>query len=92
MVKQTQQPAGLISVLVNPSAPLGDRHDAALDLGVFDAPEAEMALLQIVLNQSEDDEIADAAGKSLSSIWLRNGRHNADQAKSFHPAARIHFA
>jgi hypothetical protein len=91
MVKQTRQPFGLISVLLNACLPLGDRHDAALDLGAFDAPEAETALLQVVLNLSEDDEIADAAGESLSSIWVRNSRDNAEQVRSFHPAARKFF-
>lgn len=91
MAKQTNQPLGLILVLLNASAPLGDRHDAAMELAAFDAPEVEAALLRVVLNLSEDEEIADAARESLWSIWDRSGQSKANLAEIFHPAARKFF-
>jgi hypothetical protein len=73
------------------TAPLGDRHDAAMDLGAFDTSEVEEALLEVIFNFSEDEEVADAAGESLSSIWARSGRKNTINVASIHPAARKFF-
>ena len=91
MTYQASQPAGLISVLLDSSAPFGDRHDAAMDLGHFNASEAEAALLQVVLNLAEDSDIADAAGESLRSIWSRTGKYDTKLTQSFHPEARKFF-
>ena len=92
MRSKVNQPAGLISVLLNQSAPLGDRNDAAADLGQYDEPEAEAALLQIALDQSIDADIADAAGESLWSILSRWDRSAPASIDSFHPEARKFFA
>jgi hypothetical protein len=91
MTYQAAQPAGLISVLLDPSAPFGDRHDAAMDLGCVVAAEAEAALLQVALNLTEDPDIADAAGESLRSIWSRTGKWDAKLTQLFHPEARKFF-
>ena len=37
----------LMSVLQDRAAPFGDRHDAAMDLGAFDGPEVEAALIAV---------------------------------------------
>lgn len=91
MAHRISQPSGLISVLLDASAPFGDRHDAAMDLGEYDAPEAEAALLQVASDLSSDPDIADAAGESLSSIWMRLSKSNPDLVESFHPEARKFF-
>ncbi|QNN69441.1 hypothetical protein [Thermomonas carbonis] len=91
MTAKTNQPAGLITVVLNQAAPFGDRHDAAMDLGEYDEPEAEAALLQLVQDQSVDPDIADAAGESIWSIWSRQDRSEPALIESFHPEARKFF-
>ncbi len=86
-----EQPAGLIAVLLDVSAPFGDRDDAAMDLAAFGEPAAEAALLKIVLDPSEDEDLADSAGESLREIWTRAGKHDASAVAQMHPAARRHF-
>lgn len=80
---------GLIAVLADSGS--NDRQDAAMDLGAFDDPEAEAALLAVALNHAEDPNIADAAGESLREIWLRNGMDVSGLAASMHPEARKFF-
>ncbi len=92
MSNPAPQSSDLISILLSSSAPFGDRHDAAMDLGEFDAAEAEAALLQVVLNLFEDSDIADAAGESLWSIWTRTGKSDPELAQSFHSEARKYFS
>jgi hypothetical protein len=91
MRKPPGQPEGLISVLLNTEAEFGDRDDAAMDLGEFDEPAAEEALLKVVLSQTEDEGIADRAGESLWQIWKRKGKRDAGIIALMHPAARKFF-
>ena len=88
---RSKQPAGLISVLLDPSADEGSRDDAAMDLGDFDEPEAEEALLRIVLDLSADENLADSAGESVLQIWKRSGKFDADVVARMHPYARRNF-
>jgi hypothetical protein len=91
MRKAPKQPEGLISVLLDRNAEFGDRGDAAIDLGAFDEPAAEEALLKVVLTQTEDEDIADSAGDSLREIWNRKGKYDAALVAQMHPAARKFF-
>ena len=91
MRKPPIQPEGLISVLLNMEAEFGDRDDAAMDLGEFDEPAVEEALLQVVLSHTEDEGIADRAGESLWQIWSRKGKSDPDIIARMHPAARKFF-
>jgi len=68
---QVQQPQGLISVLLNSNAEYGDRDDAAMDLGSFDDPQAEDALLKVALDSSTDPDLADRCRESLMEIQRR---------------------
>ncbi len=86
---ESKQPAGLISVLMDADAEFGDRHDAAMDLGAYDEPAAEDALLRLAFG--EDEGLADAAGESLSDIWSRKGKHDATLVSRMHSAARKFF-
>ena len=92
MSKVPTQPDGLIVILLDTSAEFGDRHDAAMDLGAFDEPAAEEALLKVVLNEAEDEDIADPAGDSLRDIWTRKGTFDSELVARMHPAARKFFA
>jgi len=91
MTKPTAQPGGLIAVLLDTSAEFGDRSDAAMDLGAFDEPAAEEALLTIVQSETEDEGIVDSAGESLWQVWTRKGKYDAEMVARMHPAARKFF-
>ncbi len=66
------QPAGLISVLLNRSAPFGDRSDAAMDLSAFDEKEAAAALKRIVDDATEDPDLVEECRESLMDIQRRS--------------------
>jgi HEAT repeat protein len=86
-----EQPQGLVAVLAHRASEFGDRHDAAMNLGAFDEPEAEAALLAVASDLSEDPDIADAAGESLSEVWARKGRSEPGLIAKMHPEARKFF-
>ena len=87
-----EQPHGLVAVLANRGSEFGDRHDAAMDLGAFDQPEAEAALLAVASDLTEDPDIADAAGESLWAVWSRKGKSEPGLVATMHPEARKFFA
>ena len=91
MANGQRQPEGLIGVLLDPSARLDERDDAAMDLAKFDEPSVEEALLQVVLNHSEDELVADSAGESLRNIWDRKLKYVEPLVAQMHPAARRLF-
>lgn len=91
MTNPTAQPGGLIAVLLDTSAEFGDRCDAAMDLGSFDEPAVEEALLTVVQREAEDEGIADSAGESLWEVWRRKGKYDAAMVARMHPAARKFF-
>ncbi len=92
MNKETAQPAGLISVLLDKSAPLGDRDDAAMDLEAFDDHTVQSALLEVLLNLEEDDGLVTTAAESYGQIWANSGRSKFDAPlDEMHPAAKAYF-
>jgi hypothetical protein len=91
MRNAVKQPEALIALLLDESAEYGDRGDAAMDLGAYDEPAAEEALLEVVLDPSEDEGIADSAGESLWEIWRRKEKYDAALVARMHPAARKFF-
>ena len=86
-----EQAHGLVAVLANRGSAYGDRNDAAMDLGAFDEPEAEAALLVAASDLSEDPDIADAAGESLWEVWSRKGKSEPGLVAKMHPEARKFF-
>jgi hypothetical protein len=86
-----KQPDGLIDVLLDSAEEIGDRQDAAMDLSAYDEPAAEQALLQIALDPSSDEDLADEAGHSLWEIWGRKGKRDAAAVARMHRAARKFF-
>lgn len=91
MMKKTKQPEGLISRLLDKKAEFGDRDDAAMDLGEFDDTAAEEALTTVVQDSTEDGDIADRAGESLSEIWKRKSKWDSSLVPRMHPEARKFF-
>ena len=82
------QPEGLLSVLVDPNAPDGDRDDAAMDLSGYDDPAVEAALRRIASDPTTHEDLADTCGDSLGEIWKRQGRNDAALLEGLTPAAR----
>lgn len=76
-----QQPRGLISVLLDEEAELGDRDDAAMDLGGYDEAEAEEALMSVACRPGTDPLLAETCGESLGEIWSRRVALNRDGLK-----------
>lgn len=68
-----QQPAGLIGVLLDPTARLDERDDAAIDLARFDAAEALAALISVARNPNEASLLLDSCCESIAEIWIRAG-------------------
>jgi hypothetical protein len=69
----SEQPTGLIRVLLDANAEFGDRHDAAMDLSAFDGDRVEEVLAQLACDERVDEGLADACGESLAEIWCRKG-------------------
>mgnify|MGYP001773457614 CR=1 FL=1 len=65
------QPQGLISVLLDTNAEFGDQDGAAMELGGFDEPEVEQALVEVASDPTTDPLLADRCGEALGEIWCR---------------------
>ena len=86
-----EQPAGLLSVLVDGAAEYGDRSDAAMDLSGYDQPEVEEALFHVILDPKEDNLLIDEAGHSLWVIWKRKSKWDTTMIEQMPPEARKFF-
>jgi len=75
---KVDQPAGLISVLLNNKLEFGDRDDAAMDLSEFDDPNAEDALFKVASDPLSDEDLAQRCGESLAIIWCRKSVVNRE--------------
>jgi hypothetical protein len=76
-VEQLEQPAGLISVLLDESARQDERWDAAGDLEFYPTPEAIAALTSVATSAqiaTTDDTLQDMAAESLAGIWATMGK------------------
>ena len=67
-----KQPQGLIEVLLDVTASEVDRDGAAIDLGAYDEPEVEEALIRVGADLSTPNSVAASCGESLAEIWMRN--------------------
>lgn len=85
---RTPQPAGLVGVLLDRSAPLGDRDDAAMDLSGFDERAALDALAAVGSDPAEDEDLLDRCGESIAHIWQRLGEVDAATAARLTSTAR----
>lgn len=78
---------GLVSVLLDFTAELSERDDAAMDLGEFDDERALSALYQVANNHTEDETLAASCGESIAQIWLRRGACDEQILETLHPSA-----
>lgn len=78
----------LIQILLDRSADLSDRDDAAIDLGEFDDDRAIMALINVAKDLEENQTILASCGESIAQIWLRTGRFDRQAFDALAPSAR----
>jgi len=78
----------LIRVLLDKDAPIGDRDDAAMDLGQYNDQRALNALLKIATNPNEDSFIFDVCGESIASLWVKRDSFDLDSYQKLMPPAK----
>jgi hypothetical protein len=88
-----EQPAGLISVLLDRDAREDERDDAAGDLEGYDGDEVIAALAHVASSPDEhDDTLLDTCGESLGGIWARTGMVQPEVYRALRkPARRMVF-
>lgn len=69
----TSKLKSLIETLKDKRSEHGDRLDAASYLEEYEEDEAELALCDICLDKSEDEDIIETGSESLGGIWSRKG-------------------
>ncbi|TQM10346.1 hypothetical protein FB548_2547 [Pseudoxanthomonas sp. 3HH-4] len=66
----------MIGILLDGSAPYGDRLDCAKYLGEYFDDDAERALFHVACDSAEDEDLVEDCGEALASIWLKRGSVN----------------
>ena len=66
----------LIKLLIDMTASVSERDDAAMDLADFSEDSAVDALLSVAENINEDPIILNSCGESLGAIWVRKNLFN----------------
>ena len=83
------QPEGLISVLLDCTADLAERDDAAMDLGAYSDDDRVLeALIQIAADTSQDELLHWSCGESIADIWLARRYYNKQIFDSLTAAAQ----
>lgn len=78
----------LIQILLDRTATVSERDDAALDLAEISDERALNALLAVVRNINDEPFIMDVCGESIAQIWIKMNRFDNNIINSFHPLAR----
>jgi hypothetical protein len=79
---------GLIEVLLDKTARLDERDDAAMDLADFDGAKIIAALAIVGSDEAEDDLVLASCGGALAEIWNRRGSVDENVLQRLAPAAR----
>lgn len=69
---------GLVEVLLDKTARIDERDDAAMDLGEYDDNRGLEALLSVVLDPNEEPIIMDVCGESIAWIWVKRNYFDYD--------------
>ncbi len=77
----------LVEILLDRSARMDERDDAAVDLGEYGGNLVVEALAAVACSRDESDVLVASAGESLAMIWLRNGSIDFPIARSLSPVA-----
>jgi hypothetical protein len=79
--------SALIAILLDHSARIDERDDAAMYLGKSDDEAALTALLQVSSDTAEDESVVASSGESLAQIIVRTGRLDPRWIRRLAPAA-----
>ncbi|MEU6392385.1 hypothetical protein [Streptomyces sp. NPDC046939] len=82
------QPAGLISVLLDRTARIDERDDAAMDLEAYAGEHVVQALIDVVSSPVEDELVLASAAESLGRILARDSGCPEELLVSLRPDAR----
>jgi hypothetical protein len=77
----------LIDVLLDESADIAERDDAAIDLGEYDDDRALAALAQVAV-MTDSEILASSCGESLAQMWIRKGSFDPQTVHSLHGPAK----
>ncbi|TOI74094.1 hypothetical protein CGI54_24255 [Vibrio parahaemolyticus] len=86
-----RQPSELISVLLDVSADLNSRDDAAMDLSQYPCEDSLRALLIVAKSKTESEILIASCGESLGEICEKLGEINIVQSSDLHPIALSEF-
>ncbi|WP_155647879.1 hypothetical protein [Vibrio sp. CUB2] len=86
-----RQPLGLINVLIDASADLSSRDDAAMDLSQYPCEDSVSALLMVARSKTESDILVASCGESLGEICKKLGKIDIVQSSDLHPIALSEF-
>lgn len=82
------QPTGLISVLLDRTARIDERDDAAMDLEAYSGEHVVKALVDVASSPVEDELVLASAAESLGRILARDGGCPEDLLASLRPDAK----
>ena len=80
---------GLAATLLSLNSRVYDREVAALELGAYDEPLAEYALVHIASRTDEPRDVLSACGASIGDIWRRKGRFDRHICLQIRPEALL---
>ncbi|WP_068469661.1 hypothetical protein [Candidatus Protochlamydia phocaeensis] len=78
----------LVKTLLDKTASISERDDAAIDLGNFDNDQALNALLTVASDLKEEYSIMDVCGESIAQIWVKRNQLDLVSYKNLHPNAQ----
>jgi hypothetical protein len=70
-MKNVEQVRKLATILMDPTATITEKDDAAIDLGEFDEPEALTALITATQSEEIAEIVLASIGESIAQIWIR---------------------
>jgi len=73
MARPDPNSAALVAILLNRSARVDERDDAAGYLGTSDDPSVIEALVRVASDASDDETVVATCGESLAEICVRSG-------------------
>ncbi|WP_225802732.1 hypothetical protein [Streptomyces sp. NK15101] len=82
------RPAGLISILLDGTARIDERDDAAMDLEAYSGEHVVQALVDVAGSPVEDELVLASAAESLGRIPARDGGCPEDLLLSLRPDAK----
>jgi hypothetical protein len=87
-----EQPNGLIEVLLDRSAALEERDDAAMDLADYGSTETVAALLQVGCDAGEPELILESVGETLGALVKRHPDLRREVESRLSPRALAAFS